>query len=678
MSGQGNGTDRPYLISWTTSNLTATGGAACVTGVDYVSASGVLSFATGENGVKDIVITVCGDTAFEPNETFMVSLTAASPGGGQGANIGGDDESTGTINNDDAADATPPTVSSINRDGASPTNATSVSWTVTFSESVSGVDAADFALVQGGGVTGASITTVTGSGTTRVVTANTGTGSGTLGLNLVDDDSITDAASNKLGGTGASNGNFTGQVYAIDKAAPTVSSMNRDGASPTNATSVSWTVTFSESVSGVDAADFALVQGGGVTGASITTVTGSGTTRVVTANTGTGSGTLGLNLVDDDSITDAAGNKLGGTGASNGNFTGQVYAIDKAAPTVSIDLQAGSDTGISSTDDITRALSLAFDVDFNEDVSGVTAADLSLSGTAIGCSVGSLTGGPTVYDLTVTGCNAGTVTVTFAANGASDTAGNNGPAAATDSATVTIDRTAPVATIDLQDASDTGTSDSDNITKALSLTFDVTFDEDVFTLAASDFSNAGTATGCTFGAPMGSGDTYTVTVSTCSEGTVILRLAAAGVTDTAGNDNVQTDSATVTIDRTAPVVSAPDLDSASDTGVSAADNVTNDDNPDFSGSAEANAFVELLRDGSVVASESAIGSAWSLTDIGPVADGPHTYTTRATDAAGNTSAESAGLLVVIDTVALVATIDLQETLPTPAPRTATTSPRRSA
>ena len=84
-----------------------------------------------------------------------------------------------------------------------------------------------------------------------------------------------------------------------------------------------------------------------------------------------------------------------------------------------------------------------------------------------------------------------------------DTAGNDN--VQTDSATVTIDRTAPVATIDLQDASETGTSDSDNITKALSLTFDVTFDEDVFTLAASDFSNAGTATGCTFGAPMGSG-----------------------------------------------------------------------------------------------------------------------------------------------------------------------------
>jgi hypothetical protein len=104
VSGQGTGNTRPHLISWTTSNLTATGGAACgPTGVDYVSASGVLSFATGENGVKNIVITVCGDTAFEPNETFLVTLTAASPDVGQGANIGQDDEATGTIVNDDAA-----------------------------------------------------------------------------------------------------------------------------------------------------------------------------------------------------------------------------------------------------------------------------------------------------------------------------------------------------------------------------------------------------------------------------------------------------------------------------------------------------------------------------------------------------------------------------------------------
>ncbi|MCR4303396.1 MAG: hypothetical protein NUV63_04090, partial [Gallionella sp.] len=71
-------------------------------------------------------------------------------------------------------------VSSINRASTNPTEpATAVSWTVVFTASVSGVDASDFALVQGGGVTGATITSVTGSGTTWTVTANTGTGTGT-------------------------------------------------------------------------------------------------------------------------------------------------------------------------------------------------------------------------------------------------------------------------------------------------------------------------------------------------------------------------------------------------------------------------------------------------------------------------------------------------------------------
>src|SRR5207245_2862979 len=161
-----------------------------------------------------------------------------------------------------------------------------------------------------------------------------GTGGGTVGLNLVDNDTIGAAAGNKLGGTGTGNGNFTGPVFTIDKTPPTVSSINRVGSTPTNAASVQWTVTFSESVTGVDTGDFTLVASG-VSGASITGVTGSGTTYTVTAGTGTGSGTLGLNLVDNDTIVDAAGNKLGGTGIGNGNFTGQVFTIDKTAPTIS-------------------------------------------------------------------------------------------------------------------------------------------------------------------------------------------------------------------------------------------------------------------------------------------------------------------------------------------------------
>lgn len=117
-------------------------------------------------------------------------------------------------------------------------------------------------------------------------------------------------------------------TYTLDTTPPSVSAMVRADANPTNgASSVSWTVTFSEPVTGVDAADFALVPGGGVSGTSITSVTGSGLVWTVTANPGVNTGTLGLNLVDNDTIIDAAGNRLGGTGNGNGNFTGEVYTV---------------------------------------------------------------------------------------------------------------------------------------------------------------------------------------------------------------------------------------------------------------------------------------------------------------------------------------------------------------
>ena len=54
----------------------------------------------------------------------------------------------------------------------------------------------------------------------------------------------------------------TSYTWTIDLTAPTVLSINRVGASPTNAASVSWTVTFKEDVNGVDAADFTLVAHG--------------------------------------------------------------------------------------------------------------------------------------------------------------------------------------------------------------------------------------------------------------------------------------------------------------------------------------------------------------------------------------------------------------------------------
>jgi hypothetical protein len=111
----------------------------------------------------------------------------------------------------------PPTVLSSVRANSNPTNASNVDFTVTFSELVTGVDSSDFALTTAG-VTGASITNVTGSGSTYTVTANTGSDDGTIRLDVVDDNTIIDADSNPLGGVNLGDGNFgAGETYTIIK-----------------------------------------------------------------------------------------------------------------------------------------------------------------------------------------------------------------------------------------------------------------------------------------------------------------------------------------------------------------------------------------------------------------------------------------------------------------------------
>jgi Zn-dependent metalloprotease len=113
---------------------------------------------------------------------------------------------------------------------------------------------------------------------------------------------------------------------------PGVLSITRKDLNPTSTSRVNFTVRFSKAVTGVDAADFALTAGG-LTGVSIAGVSGSGSVYTVSVNTGTGDGTIRLDVGDNDSIRDSAGAPLGGPGAGNGNFTtGEVYAIDKTAP----------------------------------------------------------------------------------------------------------------------------------------------------------------------------------------------------------------------------------------------------------------------------------------------------------------------------------------------------------
>jgi hypothetical protein len=125
--------------------------------------------------------------------------------------------------------------------------------------------------------------------------------------------------------------------YAIDLPPAVIASARADS-NPTKAATVNFKVTFSNRVSGVDLVppfrDFQLVSN--IPGAAITGITPvSETTYLVRVNVGKGNGVLRLDIVDDDSITDAAGHPLGGVGAGNGNFNaGETYLIHKAITTV--------------------------------------------------------------------------------------------------------------------------------------------------------------------------------------------------------------------------------------------------------------------------------------------------------------------------------------------------------
>jgi predicted outer membrane repeat protein len=110
-----------------------------------------------------------------------------------------------------------------------------------------------------------------------------------------------------------------------DFTAPTATAITRASPNPTSAASVSFSVTFSEAVTGVDASDFSLVTSGSLSGASVTGVSGSGASYTVTVSTGSGSGTLRLDLNGSGTgIQDLVGNPIAG-----GFSAGEVYTITK-------------------------------------------------------------------------------------------------------------------------------------------------------------------------------------------------------------------------------------------------------------------------------------------------------------------------------------------------------------
>lgn len=347
--------------------------------------------------------------------------------------------------------------------------------------------------------------------------------------------------------------------------------------------------------------------------------------------------------------TDVAGN----LGIASGGTTVTIDTVAPAAPSTPV-MTAATDTGISTTDGITKNRTPAF--------SGTAEAGIAIGlyngVTLTGVSV-TATGG--AYTATAGTLSTGTFTLTARAT---DVAGNFASSSGT---ALTIDYTVP--TVTLNQAA--GQSDP---TETSPVVYTVVFSQNVYGLTGSGVTRSGTALATT-AVVTGSGTSYSVAVSgMVKTGTVIASVAANKAQDAAGNLNSAstfTDNTVSFTDTVAPAAaSAPVLSAASDTGLSSADGITKTTTPVFTGTAEPGATIALF-DGAT-ATGSAVtttaGGTYTAT-TGTLAAGSHTLTAKITDPSGNVGPASAGTTVLIDTSAPTVTVNQASGQADPAPAT---------
>ncbi|MCT7961168.1 Ig-like domain-containing protein [Laspinema sp. D1] len=526
-------------------------------------------------------------------------------------------------------DTTAPSVT-INQDPGQPdpTAGSTVNFEVVFSETVTGLNDTDITI---GGTAGATTANVTGSGTTYNVAVTGMTGPGTITAS-VNAGAVTDVAGNTSTASISSDNEVT-----YDNTIPTVTSITRADANPSNAGIVNYTVTFSENVTGVNATDFTLAPGS-IADASITSVTGSGSTYTVAVNTGTGDGTVQLNLTDDDSIINSLSVPLGGEGTANGNSTGQIYTIDKSQPTV---------TTITSTlanGNYTVGQVVPITVTFNEvvTVTGTPELTLNSGGSAnyvSGTGTNSLTFNYTVVtghssaDLDATSLTLGTGTIT-------DAAGNNatltlptagGTSSLGGAKDIIIDTTVPTVTL---------ATTAPSIVNA-PFNVSATFSESITGFAANDITVVnGTVSNLT-----GTGSSYNFTVTPTGDGTITVNVPAGGVTDVAGNSNTASAPLTLTADITAPTVILATTAAASTVNAPFSVSAT------FSKIVTGFAANDITVTNGTISNLTGSGSTYSFT-VTPTGSGPVTVNVPAggvTDAVGNSNSAAAPLTLTADT-----------------------------
>lgn len=304
---------------------------------------------------------------------------------------------------------------------------------------------------------------------------------------------------------------------------------------PTSATAVTFTVTFTGPVTTCPASAFALTtvvgDATGVTG----TPTGAGDTWTVPVTGITGQGAIRLDLVNGSLIGNGLGGTVGNTLAGGNSAITYIDSLAPAAPL--IDLDTESDTGLASDDNLTNDFTPT--LGGTAEVGAVVTVVSDITGP-LGTATADLRG---VWTLTTGELQDGAHLLSATAT---DAAGNVGPAAELG---ITIDTVPPVAyTPDLDPLSDTGDSDSDDITAATTLTFNAPREDDssieLFSdQPGGDFVNARV--------PIGTGDWSSTVADVRSSAT---HQFTAQATDRAGNVGEPSAPLTVVIENVPPYV----------------------------------------------------------------------------------------------------------------------------
>ncbi|WP_242510162.1 Ig-like domain-containing protein, partial [Hymenobacter persicinus] len=543
------------------------------------------------------------------------------------ASLNGSAASANSNTNTFTVDSVRPTVAISSSAGASGSTTTTspIPFTVTFSESVT-------TFVQGDlTVTGGTVSGFSGAGATYTFNVTPAGSGSTVTVNVA-----ANTAQDQAG-----NGNTAATQFSITYQQPTVTvvSVTRLTPSPTATATVSYRVVFSGSVTGLTTSNFSLTTTGSYnTAPSVSSVSGSNSTYTVVVNTGTGDGTLRLNVANSAGTTPSITNvpytageeytisksfaaaptlRIQGFGSASGNsdvtaFVDVVQVLQSGTSTV---VANGVQNGSFETNNVASSSYLyqsqgvvaapwtfgpQAGVSRNNSAFGSTAADgdaVAFLQSAAGNN------GNVAQNLAVP---TGSYQVRFRAMQRNYTSldqrlnvfvndvfvgniqPNNIPTYDTfTSASFNVTApslTASITSTDVSNGGSTGTSP---------LAFTVTFSANVTDFTASDITvSNGTVSGFS-----GSGSTYTFNVTPSANGTVTVNVPANSALD--ANNTSNTAAPQFSFQYTQPVTAAPVVIVPANGGL------VNTSTPTYAGTAPVNATVTLYVDGAAIGTTTA-------------------------------------------------------------------------